>query len=580
MEKENKLIPISTNNVVQKVSTSIAITNKLITENNKQLVREILHRNPELFIDLISEFYNLELKLMKINENVWNWQKISINKTINKNLELIEEYQELIDWTLLIRNIEHKIDRSFIEQYIGKINLYDISSNSLLFDYNLIKIGEKNGIKYDWLDLFSKKNDKMSLIIDKNKKNHFNKSKKYFLFYEQLKSITILDNAFDNYENQVDWQFISGLKNVNWSKTLIDKYIEYWDWNILSSNSSIPINDIFENYKNHLSYFHLTSNKSFNLSIDFIKNNEDKELNWFSISENTYLNWDLESIEHYKEKIKWFYFSSNFKFTNEMIVKFEKHINFKQLSHNKNIFFDYEIIKENENKLDFQYLSSCKNVSWSEKLINDFSDKWNWDALSNNENIKWTFDLIKKYDNKLSFDFNNKHSDYEVGVQFGHSVYGLSSNKNTVFSEELIEKYKDKWDWNKLSYNKNLPWSEKLIEKHQDKWDWGNLSRNQNLPYTLQLINKYKDNWTWDFSGLSANESLPWSIELVHKYLDNWDFYYLSNNNGIPWSVKLIHTFSEKLESSENIWNTLKPYIDDEMVIELLEEIKTGEIKI
>ena len=54
----------------------------------------------------------------------------------------------------------------------------------------------------------------------------------------------------------------------------------------------------------------------------------------------------------------------------------------------------------------------------------------------------------------------------------------------------------------------------------------------------------------------------------------------MSNNNGIPWSVKLIHTFSEKLSSSEKIWNTLKPYVDDEIVIELLEEIKTGKLKI
>lgn len=62
---------------------------------------------------------------------------------------------------------------------------------------------------------------------------------------------------------------------------------------------------------------------------------------------------------------------------------------------------------------------------------------------------------------------------------------------------------------------------------------------------------------------------------------NKWCFQYgISYNKGIEWSIKLINNYSGKLSGSENIWNTLKPYIDDEMVIELLEEIKTGKIKI
>uniref|UniRef100_UPI004048D47B hypothetical protein n=1 Tax=Flavobacterium sp. TaxID=239 RepID=UPI004048D47B len=87
-----------------------------------------------------------------------------------------------------------------------------------------------------------------------------------------------------------------------------------------------------------------------------------------------------------------------------------------------------------------------------------------------------------------------------------------------------------------------------FIEKYEDKWNWYNLSSNKSLPWSLELIEKYKDKWNW-YSGLSSNKNLPWSINLIHKY-------------------------SDKFESSEYLWNTLKPYINEEMVIELLEEIK------
>ena len=57
MEKENKLVAQSQKNLFAKVNSSIGITNKLITENNKKLVVEIFEQNPKFFIDLISEYY-------------------------------------------------------------------------------------------------------------------------------------------------------------------------------------------------------------------------------------------------------------------------------------------------------------------------------------------------------------------------------------------------------------------------------------------------------------------------------------------------------------------------------------------
>jgi hypothetical protein len=49
------------------------------------------------------------------------------------------------------------------------------------------------------------------------------------------------------------------------------------------------------------------------------------------------------------------------------------------------------------------------------------------------------------------------------------------------------------------------------------------------------LIEKYKDKWDWQ--GLSENIFLPWSIELIEKYKDKWDRIVLSIKNSLLWNV-------------------------------------------
>ena len=38
--------------------------------------------------------------------------------------------------------------------------------------------------------------------------------------------------------------------------------------------------------------------------------------------------------------------------------------------------------------------------------------------------------------------------------------------------EELIGRYADLWDWDRLSQNEVLPWSNILIERFENRWNW------------------------------------------------------------------------------------------------------------
>ena len=138
---------------------------------------------------------------------------------------------------------------------------------------------------------------------------------------------------------------------------------------------------------------------------------------------------------------------------------------------------------------------------------------------------------IKKAKNQLSTVFSLIQSDEAIRlvnilkrIETDKGIEFLCSFENINWSVELIEKYKDQWDWFYLSRNTSLPWSIELFEKYKDQWDWewGGLSSNKSLPWSIELIEKYKDQWHWDWGGLSWNESIHWpklSINMVDEIM-------------------------------------------------------------
>ena len=135
---------------------------------------------------------------------------------------------------------------------------------------------------------------------------------------------------------------------------------------------------------------------------------------------------------------------------------------------------------------------------------------------------------IKKAKNQLSTVFSLIQSDEAIRlvnilkrIETDKGIEFLCSFENINWSVELIEKYKDQWDWFYLSRNTSLPWSIELFEKYKDQWHWrGELSRNTSLPWSIELIEKYKDQWHW--LELSWNESIHWpklSINMVDEIM-------------------------------------------------------------
>jgi len=91
------------------------------------------------------------------------------------------------------------------------------------------------------------------------------------------------------------------------------------------------------------------------------------------------------------------------------------------------------------------------------------------------------------------------------------------------WSEQLLEKYRDKVDWDEVSDNSTMLWTASMLEKFRNKLDWTALSRSGHRSIlTAELFERFKDRWDW--SALSGNTDIEMTCELIDRFIDRWDW--------------------------------------------------------
>lgn len=152
-------------------------------------------------------------------------------------------------------------------------------------------------------------------------------------------------------------------------------------------------------------------------------------------------------------------------------------------------------------------------------------------------------------------------------------------DSNCPINTNIINRFHDLWDWNKLAENVNVSWSESdvfkvfkensegstwciiskqaplddiklCIQDYHDYWDWRVLSQRFDNGYILETLDKF----TWDFEELSQKDE-DFIIQLLEtgKFKnEDWDWYLLTevlpndfiveNINFLPWDFYLLTT--------------------------------------
>jgi hypothetical protein len=92
-----------------------------------------------------------------------------------------------------------------------------------------------------------------------------------------------------------------------------------------------------------------------------------------------------------------------------------------------------------------------------------------------------------------------------------------------------------------------------LVERFKDRWDWSELSANSDLKLTYDLIDKYIDRWDWDRlinRGWYNNECELYSIDFLNRYVkyipmedfeksNLWDFIVEEEEKAIKKAIML-----------------------------------------
>ena len=420
--------------------------------------------------------------------NYIQYKKNKINFIIKYPIN-IEDYIWIIENTNIVIANDKNITIDLIEKYQYRWDYHELSKNPNLTEEFIMKYPHQ-----DWYIRYLIKNNK---ITD-------------FKALSRFKEMQ-MDIISEYPSKQWDWKWLIKYTDIMVERfipfNLIEKYYYKWNYHALSYNPNLTKEFI-------LKYPYQFWDKNC-LSKYNINNFPEK-----GIVKNKciLINDDLKKI-----------------FNNENISHFIKsfyHVNTEQIKYSFTIE-EYELIIKNT------YGGKVEKYIQLD-LIKKYKYKWDYQLLSKNPNLTEKFILkhpAKEWNIKYLIN-NNKITDFNALSKF-----------NYLYSS-IIRKYPNKpWDWEWIIENTNINIEDcipfDLIEKYKDKWDYYFLSRNSNLteefimkyPYkNWNIIKLIKNNKITDFKVLSKFININKDIINIYSY-KSWDWNYL-NLIGFKLSIK------------------------------------------
>lgn len=134
--------------------------------------------------------------------------------------------------------------------------------------------------------------------------------------------------------------------------------------------------------------------------------------------------------------------------------------------------------------------------------------------------------------------------------------------ENFKWTEQTLEKYKDKVDWKEISTNREILWTPAMLEKFKNRLDWTKMSSTSSQTLlNVSNLERFKDYWDW--SKLAGNRSLELSDELIDKFIDQWDWNELINRYGEDhiYSFEFLEKYLDKIPANKiqdsRLWDKL-----------------------
>ena len=159
---------------------------------------------------------------------------------------------------------------------------------------------------------------------------------------------------------------------------------------------------------------------------------------------------------------------------------------------------------------------------------------------------------------------NKKLKEGMLALQLEEEAWKELSGDIT-WTEELLERYKDKVDWEAVCYNNDIHWNVAMLEKFRKQIDWTALSNTRQVSLlTPEIVSQFKTFWNW--TVLSSNDELP--LDTIEVMADSIDWKELVNryDRHNVFGFEFFDRFAEYIPASalkgSKLWNAL---VDEKM---------------
>ena len=133
-------------------------------------------------------------------------------------------------------------------------------------------------------------------------------------------------------------------------------------------------------------------------------------------------------------------------------------------------------------------------------------------------------------------------------------------SRDIPWTEDMLERYKDKVDWEAVCHNSDIHWNVAMLEKFRKQIDWPALSNTRQVSLlTPEIVGQFKTCWDW--TVLSGNEELPLeTIEVMADYI-NWKELVNRYDRHNVFGSAFFDRFAEYIPASalkdSQLWNAL-----------------------
>jgi len=239
-------------------------------------------------------------------QSKWDWFWLSTNVNLLLTEDIIDRHSDSWDWFQLSRNEAVPLNKNWLinhtkldyRAYFSSISEYSALTTELIDEFcdylNWEELSRNPNLpwsadllicykdRWDWSKILEMGEMHGDISLNANVvaecSEYINLSEPNFLSLIEWTS-----KLMSEFKSQLDWDYVSDIKNLPWTHDLIAEFVNYWNWDRLSNNQSIPWTyDLITEFEDYWNWARLADNKSIKWPISmlkiYIKQNQQKDL--------------------------------------------------------------------------------------------------------------------------------------------------------------------------------------------------------------------------------------------------------------------------------------------------------------